>query len=332
MHEALKKLVHSKSLSLEEMQDVMDQIMSGNATGAQIGAFLAALYIKGETVDEITGAAMVMRSKVAKIPIKNSDVVDTCGTGGDGMKTFNISTASAIVAAGAGVRIAKHGNRSVSSSCGSADVLKALGVDIDLTPERVGECLDKIGIGFLFAPTFHGAMKHAIGPRKELGIRTIFNILGPLTNPAGAGRQVTGVFSSDLVEVIANVLKKLGSDHVMVVHGDGLDEITPCGVTMVAELKNGSVNTYKINPSDFGIPVSRIDDLIGGDAMVNAEIIRSILKGKKGPAHDAVLLNAGAAIYVSGNVKSLKDGIEKAGVSIDSGAAEKKLEQLVSFR
>ena len=330
--EALKKAVDRQSLTREEMQGVMEEIMTGNTTDAQIGAFLTALSMKGESVDEITGAAWVMRAKAAKIPLKNRDVVDTCGTGGDGAKTFNISTAAAFAAAGAGVRVAKHGNRSVSSACGSADVLKALGVNIELPPEKVGECIDSIGIGFLFAPVFHSAMKYAIGPRREMGIRTIFNILGPLTNPAGAARQVTGIFSPDLVVTIAEVLRHLGSLHVMVVHGDGLDEITPTGPTTVAELKDGKITSYKISPEDFGMARAKKEELAGGDAGVNAGILRRIFEGEKGAKRDAVILNAGAAIYVSGRTGSLKQGIEKAALSIDSGAAMEKLGQLAAFK
>jgi anthranilate phosphoribosyltransferase len=329
---ALKKAVGRQSLGREEMQGVMEQIMTGGATDAQIGAFLTALAMKGESVDEITGAASVMRAKAAKVPLKHSDVVDTCGTGGDGAKTFNISTAAAFAAAGAGVRVAKHGNRAVSSACGSADVLKALGVNIELPPEKVGECIDSIGIGFLFATVFHSAMKYAIGPRREMGLRTIFNILGPLTNPTGAKRQITGIFSPDLLFTIAAVLQHLGSTHVMVVHGNGMDEITPCGQTEVAELKNNKITTYKIAPREFGMAEADVKDLAGGDAEENAGILRRILKGEKGPRRDAVLLNAAAAIYVAGLAENLKQGIEKAAHSIDSGAAEDKLALLAAFK
>jgi anthranilate phosphoribosyltransferase len=323
--------MQKQDLSKAEMVQVMDQIMTGKATDAQIGAFLAALAFKGETMEEIAGAAQVMREKATRIPVKSPNVVDTCGTGGDGSHTFNISTTAAFVAAGAGVKVAKHGNRGVSSKCGSADVLKALGVNIEIGPEKVGSCVDEVGIGFLFAPLLHGAMKHAIGPRREMGVRTVFNILGPLTNPAGAKRQVIGIFSPHLLNTIAEVLRDLKSEHVMVVHGGGLDEISPAQKTRVAELKDGTIKTYEIDPEKYSISKADPKALAGGDPAANAEILKAVLKGEKGARRDAVLLNAGAAVHVSGRAKSLDEGVKLAAQSIDSGAALKVLEKLVAF-
>ncbi len=326
--EAISLLIEKIDLSESEMSDTMREIMEGKATDAQIGAFLTALRLKGETIAEITGAAKVMREKALSIKAP-AETVDTCGTGGDMAHTFNISTTAAIVVAGAGIPVAKHGNRSVSSKCGSADVLQALGVNIELTPEKVEKSLIKVGFGFLFAPLLHGAMKYAMGPRREIGIRTVFNILGPLTNPAGAKYQILGVYSSDLTETMAKVLGNLGCIHAFVVHGeDGLDEITITGKTKVSELKGGKVENYFIEPEDFGIKTGSIEDLLGGEAKENAEITINILKGEKGPKRDIVLLNASAAIVASGKVKDLKEGIAIAERSIDSGAALRKLEEI----
>ncbi len=331
IQEAIAKLVEKKNLTQEEAEQVMKEIMEGKATDAQIAAFLISLRMKGETIGEITACAKIMREKASKISPKADYLVDTCGTGGDKSGTFNISTAAAFVAAGAGVAVAKHGNKSVSSKCGSADVLAALGVNIQLEPKLVERCIEETGIGFMFAPLFHPAMKYVMNARKETGVRTVFNILGPMTNPAGAKSQVIGVFNPVLIRDIANVMKNLGSRHVLVVNGDGLDEITIAGKTKAAELKNGNVKTYDINPEDYGFDISPLNAILGGDAQENAKIITDILKGAKGPKRDVVLLNAGAAIYVSGKVSSLKQGIEAAKQSIDSGAAMKKLGALKEF-
>ncbi|MBI3755739.1 MAG: anthranilate phosphoribosyltransferase [Deltaproteobacteria bacterium] len=328
--EAISKIVKNQDLTEPEMIEVMNEIMTGAASPGQIGAFITALRIKGETVDEITGAARVMRDKATKIEIKDKKVVDTCGTGGDEAMTFNISTAAAFVAAGAGLTVAKHGNRSVSSKSGSADVLKALGVNIEAEVARVEECLKEIGIGFLFAPMLHGAMKYAAPVRREIGIRTIFNILGPLTNPAGARRQVIGVYDDSLTDVLGKVLANLGAEHAFVVRGeDGLDEITLTTETKVTELKNGILKTYHIKPEDFGFRRCRPEDLKGGDPEQNAEIILALLEGKKGSQQDVVLLNAAAAIVAGGIAKSLEEGISSARGSIDSGKAMEKLNRLV---
>lgn len=327
--EAISNLIEKIDLSEKEISDTIREIMEGKATDAQIGAFLTALRLKGETIAEITGAAKVMREKATSIKAPRG-TVDTCGTGGDMANTFNISTTAAFVVAGADIPVAKHGNRSVSSKSGSADVLKALGVNIEIPPESVEKCLSKVGFGFLFAPLFHGAMKYALGPRKEIGIRTIFNILGPLTNPAGTKYQVLGVFSSKLTDTMAKVLSNLGCLHAFVVHGeDGLDEITITGKTKVSELKDGKVESYFIDPTDFGMKLGSIEDLLGGEAEENAEITRNILKGESGPRRDIILLNAAAAIVTTGRVKDLKEGIEIARKSIDSGAAMRKLEELI---
>ncbi len=327
--EAISKLVEGGYLTQDEAADAMNEIMNGESTPAQIASFITALRMRGETVDEITGCAKVMREKVTKIKTNADLLVDTCGTGGDSAHTFNISTVSALVAAGAGLSIAKHGNRAVSSQSGSADVLKALGVNIEADIDKVSKCIDEIGIGFLFAPLLHPAMKYAIAPRREIGIRTIFNILGPLTNPAGAQVQVLGVYDHKLTELIANVLKNLGSQHVFVVHGsDGLDEITITGKTYVTELKDGKLQSYIIEPEDFGISRSDKTSLIGGSAEENAQIALDILGGEKGPKRDIVLLNASAAIVASGKASDIKEGIELAEESIDSGKALQKLSLL----
>ncbi len=331
--EAINKAINGENLSQEEATLTMNEIMSGEATPAQIASFLTALRIKGETIDEITGCAKIMRQKVTPIKTKADYLVDTCGTGGDGSHTFNISTIAALVAAGADVRIAKHGNRAASSKCGSADLLKELGVNIEASAEIVTKCVDEVGIGFLFAVMLHPAMKHAIGPRREIGIRTIFNVLGPLTNPAGAQAQILGVYDPDLTEPLAHVLKNLGSHHVFVVHGDGLDEITTTGTTNISELKDGEVRSYTIRPADFGFAETDRASLLGGTSKDNAKIALSILGGEKGAKRDIVLLNASAAIVVGGKASDFAEGISLAADSIDSGKAMEKLEMLkkVSF-
>ena len=336
IQQAIGKVIQKQDLTENEMVNAMDAIMSGEATPAQIGSFITALRMKGETVEEITGAVRVMREKATPIDagVADGDVLmDTCGTGGDGSGTFNVSTASSFVVSAAGLPVAKHGNRSISSNCGSADVLEAAGVSLDLSPEQVSKCIQKIGIGFLFAPALHGAMKHAIGPRRELGVRTIFNILGPLTNPAGANVQVLGVFDGALIEPLAQVLQKLGSKRALVVHGEGnLDELTVTGATSVAELRDGNVTCYSVTPEEVGLGRATLEDLKGGkDAAESAEQLRSILGGELGPKRDMVLLNSGAAIMAGGLCDSLKDGIAKAAEIIDSGLALKKLEQLAAL-
>ena len=332
IREAIEKLVNRVNLSEADTVEVMNQIMTGEATPLQVAAFLTALRMKGETVEEITGAARVMREKAHRVNVGGKTVLDTCGTGGDQKGTFNISTTSAFVVAGAGVDVAKHGNRSVSSQSGSADVLGALGVKVDAPKERVEQCIAKIGIGFLFAPLLHEAMKYAVGPRRDIGIRTIFNILGPLTNPAMASHQLIGIYSGDLVGAIANVLKNLGSARAMVVHGmEGLDEISLCGPTKVAELRDGQIKEYIVEPEQAGLKRCQLTELHGGSAAESAEIVRGVLAGDKGPARDVVLLNSGAALYVSGKAATLQDGIRLAAASIDSGNARQKLEQLVEL-
>lgn len=327
--EALGKIVERVDLTEAEAEGVMREIMEGAATPSQIASYITALRMKGESVSEITGSARVMREKSLHVRVDDPLVVDTCGTGGDRMQTFNISTTVAFVVAGAGVTVAKHGNRSVSSSCGSADVLKTLGIHIDLPPERVEGCINEIGIGFLFAPLFHGAMKHAMVPRQETGIRTIFNILGPLTNPARASIQVLGVFSPDLTDLLAQVLLNLGSIHCFIVHGmDGLDEITITGKSRVSEGKGGRVAAYHLEPKDFQLSEGSIKDLAGGNAEVNAGILLSILKGEKGPKRDVVLMNASPALVAAGKAKTLQEGLAIAEESIDSGAALSKLDRL----
>lgn len=326
IREAIQRVVDGHHLTEADTVDTMNEIMSGEATPAQIACFITALRLKGETIEEITGAARVMREKATRIQTKHPFVVDTCGTGGDGSHTFNISTTAAFVVAGAGIPVAKHGNRAASSQSGSADVLKALGVNIEIPPEQVGACIDDVGIGFLFAVALHGAMKHAIGPRREIGIRTIFNVLGPLTNPAGAQAQVIGVYAPELTEPLANVLNNLGSRHAFIVHGgDGLDEITTTTMTQVSELANGSVKTYTLDPTELGIATAQPADLVGGTPEENAEITSGILKGEQGPKQDIVLLNAAAAIVAGGKAGDLKEGLTLAIESIDSGKALGKL-------
>jgi len=312
----------------------MEEVTSGQATPAQIAALITALRLKGETVEEITAAARVMRAKAVPIEVARGPdapvLVDTCGTGGDQIHTFNISTATAFVVAGAGIRVAKHGNRSVSSSSGSADVCEALGINLDISPEEVARSVDEHGIGFLFAPALHGTMKHAIGPRREIGIRTIFNILGPLTNPAGAEVQVLGVFRKDLPGVMAEVLGKLGCRRALVVHGeDGMDEITTTGKSHVADWQDGRVRQYTVHPEDFGIPVGTIDEIRGGTADENARIILELFEGKKGGKRDIVLLNAGAALHAAGSADTIEKGIELARQAIDDGKAMEKLQAMV---
>jgi len=331
IREAIAMLLDGTDLSDEQATAVMNQIMSGDATDAQIGAFLIALRVKGETVEEITGCARVMREKATRIAAPFADVLDTCGTGGDASGTFNISTATAIVAAGAGCRVAKHGNRSVSSSSGSADVLKALGVNIEADTATVERCIAEAGIGFLFAPLLHGAMKYAIGPRREMGVRTIFNILGPLTNPAFASRQVLGVYDARLVEPLARVLGNLGSVRCLVVHGDdGLDELTTTAPSQVAELDGGEVTCWTLEPEDVGLPRASLDDLKVEGPDESAAAIRAILAGETGPKRDIVVLNAAAAIVAVGKGDDLMAGIAVAIEAIDSGAAAATLAKLVA--
>ena len=341
--EAIRKVVDGKDLTREEAFAVMDAIMSGQATDAQIASFLTALRMKGETVEELIGFARVMREKVSPVKTRHrvqaslsgtdrEMLVDTCGTGGDATGTFNVSTATAFVVAGVAIPVAKHGNRSVSSLCGSADVVEALGVRLDLPPERVGRCVDEVGIGFCYAPLLHKAMKYVMLARKEIRIRTVFNILGPLTNPAHALAQVIGVYDGRLTERMAQVLKELGTVRAFVVHGeDGLDEISNTCESRISELRNNEVRTYTVRPEDFGLTRARMTDLQGGSAADNAEIIRRILKGEQGPKRDIVILNAGAAVAAGGKAEDIAAGIATAKHSIDSGAALGKLNRLVEF-
>jgi anthranilate phosphoribosyltransferase len=331
--QALVRLIEQREIFFDEMLSLMRQIMSGEVTAAQIAGILVGLRVKKETVGEISAAAQVMREFATKVPVtKREHLVDTCGTGGDAAHTFNISTASALVAAAAGARVAKHGGRSVSSTCGSADVLESMGVNLGLTPEQVGHSIDMIGIGFMFAPNFHGAMKHAAPVRRELGVRTLFNVLGPLTNPAGAENQVLGVFHPDLVGIQARVLQRLGSRHVLVVHGmDGLDEITISGATMVAELKDGQVSEYTVAPEAFGLKSASLEEIRVANADEAKAMLLAVLDNQPGPARDIVCLNAGAAIYVAGLSASLSEGVRRAGEAVAGGAARNKLEQLIQF-
>ena len=329
IRETIQKVVDGQNLTERETVDTMNEIMSGEATSAQVASFITALRIKGETIEEITGAARVMREKSTKVRPQPPFVVDTSGTGGDGAHTFNISTTAAFVVAGTGIPVAKHGNRAISSRSGAADVLKALGVNIEIGPEQIGACIDDVGIGFLFTITLHSAMKYTIGPRQEVGIRTIFNALGPLTNPAGAQAQVLGVYASTLTEPLAHVLKNFGSQCAFVVHGgDGLDEITTTTTTQVSELSDGGVNTYTLNPTELGIPTAHPNDLRGGTPEENAKITLDILRGEKGPKRDIVLLNAAAAVVAGGKAKDITAGLAVAEESIDSGQALEKLERL----
>jgi anthranilate phosphoribosyltransferase len=334
--QALDRVVCGKDLSTEEMKDVTRQIMTGGATEAQIGGFLVAMRMKRESLDEIAGAAQVMRELANGVELDLPNLVDTCGTGGDGANLFNVSTASAFVVAAAGGKVAKHGNRSVSSSTGSADVLEAAGVNLALTPEQVGRCVHEIGVGFMFAPAHHSAMKHAIGPRKELGLRTMFNMLGPMTNPAGVKNQVIGVFAQELCRPMAEVLSRLGSERVLVVHADdGLDEISISGPSYVAELNNGKVTEYQITPEDFGIQRQSLDGLSVSSSEQSLALIYSALGNEKSAvaqkALDIIALNAGAAIYASGIASSLQQGVEMAQDALGSGLAKEKLSELASF-
>ncbi|KXS44820.1 MAG: anthranilate phosphoribosyltransferase [Candidatus Frackibacter sp. T328-2] len=332
MKEFINQLMEGKNLSIKQAAEAMNLIMSGKATKAQIAGFITALRMKGETVEEITGCAQVMRDKATEVKPKEPIVVDTCGTGGDGVGTFNISTTTALVIAGAGVPVAKHGNRSVSSRSGSADVLETLGVNLELSSQEVAKAVDEIGIGFLYAPKFHKAMKHAIGPRKELGIRTVFNILGPLTNPARAKRQVLGVYDPELTSVLARVLGNLGVEKAFVVHGaGGLDEISILGETKVSYLCDGKVEELTIHPNDFGLSVAELEAIKGGTVQDNAEITLEILKGESGPTRDIILLNSAAGLLVADQVDNLEEGVELAAKIIDSGKALEKLEELISY-
>ena len=329
---AIRAVIAGRDLDGAQMTDVMQDIMTGECTSAQVGGFLVGLRIKGETVEEIAAAASVMRRLATQVDVDKSRLVDTCGTGGDASGTFNISTASALVAAGTGVRVAKHGNRSVSGRSGSADVLEAAGVRLDIAPERVARCIDEAGVGFLYAPAHHGAMKHAIGPRREMAVRTIFNVLGPLTNPAGALRQVIGVFDRDLVEPLARVLGDLGSEHVMVVHSeDGLDELSLGAPTRVAELRDGAVRSFTLDAGELGFAAAGTESITVDSPAASLDVIHSVLAGEPGPAADITILNAAAAIYVSGIASSLADGVTLARASVDSGRAAHALGRLVAI-
>jgi anthranilate phosphoribosyltransferase len=328
----LRRIIQREDLSEEEMTEVMTEIMSGTVTDAQIGAFMGALATKGETFAELAGAARAMRRKAVRIQTGASTVIDTCGTGGDAAHTFNISTAAAFVVAGCGATVAKHGNRSVSSQCGSADVLEALGMRLDLEPEVVEEAVQGIGIGFLFAPVFHGAMRHAAKARKEVGVRSIFNMLGPLTNPAGANCQILGVYAPGLTEMFAKALRLLGTRSAFVVHGhDGLDEISVCAPTRVAELRDGLIHTYDLSPEQLLGRQARPEDLTGGDPATNAAIMRSVLGGEGGPKRDVVVVNAAAALVAAGVAKDISEGVGRAEKAIDEGEASAKLDALIQF-
>ena len=331
INQAIKAVIEKKHLNESDMLDVMNSIMTGQTTDAQIGAFLVGLSMKGETIEEITASAKVMRSLATPVEIKsNKYLVDTCGTGGDGLGLFNISTASAFVVAAAGGKVAKHGNRSISSKSGSADVLESAGVNLNLSPSLISECITQIGVGFMFAPAHHSAMKHAIGPRKELAVRTIFNVLGPLTNPAKAPNQVMGVYDKNLIEPIANVLKELGSRHVMVVHSDdGLDEFSIADKTYVAELKDGIVSTYSVHPEDFGLTLGDLKDIRADNADASLALITEAFSGRNGTAKNIISLNAGAAIYVSGLTTSLQSGIDRANQVLSDGSSQKKLDEYI---
>jgi anthranilate phosphoribosyltransferase len=342
--EAVKSLVERRDLTRIEAAAAMEAIMSGAATNAQIASFLTALRMKGETVEELIGFAQVMRQKAVRVRTRSADgaaaltgtdretLIDTCGTGGDASGTFNVSTATAFVVAGAGLKVAKHGNRSNSSLCGSADVVEALGVSLELTPQQVGRCIDELGIGFLYAPLLHTAMKHVMAARREIGIRTVFNLLGPLTNPASANAQLIGVAHAGLTEPLARVLAELGTHRAFVVHGaDGLDEISNTGESHLSEVREGVVTSYTVRPEDFGLPQARIGELRGGDRQQNAQIIRDILAGETGPKRDIVLMNAAAALLAGGQAGNWKEGVTLAARSIDSGAARDRLERLVAY-
>lgn len=344
--ECIAKVVRGKDLSEKETEMAMDEILSGKATSAQISSFLTALRMKGETVDEITGAARAVRARAIKMQLTNhmvnidrdeinvedETILDTCGTGGDGTNTFNVSTATALVVAAGGIKVAKHGQQTESHHCGSANVLEALGLELDISRTDAERCIHEVGIGFLYAPLFYGAMKYPAGPRREIGIRTIFNLLGPLTNPAGATAQILGVYDSDLTEKMARVLKRLGTREAFVVCGEGtFDEISICGPTRVSHLKDGEISTFDITPEEYGFEKAKPEEIRGGDAKENAQIIRDILEGQRGPKRDMVLLNAGAAFVAAGFDLNLEKGIERARHAIDSGRAKEKLQSLVSF-
>jgi anthranilate phosphoribosyltransferase len=344
--ETIAKMVTATDLTEEEAKMAMDEILTGEATDAQVGSFLTALRIKGETVDEIAGAARALRARTQKIHIGNhllnidrdeinideETIVDTCGTGGHGTNTFNISTATALVVAGGGVKVAKHGQRASVDRCGSAEVLQALGLKLEISKTSVEKCIREIGIGFLYAPLFYSGIKYPFGPRREIGIRTIFNLLGPLTNPAGTRTQIMGVYSPELTEKMAHVLKRLGTREAFVVCGEGtLDEISICGPTKISHLKDGEIRNFEMSPEDFGLETAKLEDIRGGDAEENAQIIREVLNGQKGPKRNIVLLNASAAFVASGVDQSFEGGIERAKDAIDSGRAKTKLEALVSF-
>src|SRR5918995_3855504 len=341
--EAVKTLVERRDLTRIEAAAAMEAIMSGAATNAQIASFLTALRMKGETVEELIGFAQVMRQKAVRVRTRSSEaasmtgtdremLIDTCGTGGDASGTFNVSTATAFVVAGAGLKVAKHGNRSASSMCGSADVVETLGVSLELTPAQVGRCVDEVGIGFLYAPLLHTAMKHVMPARREMGIRTVFNMLGPLTNPAAANAQVIGVYAAPLTEPLARVLAELGTVRAFVVHGaDSLDEISNTGESRVSEVREGMVKTFTVRPEDFGMSRASIEDLRGGDREQNAQIIRDILDGEPGPRRDIVLMNAAAALVAGGKGRDLKDGVTLAAHSIDTHAARARLDDLIGF-
>jgi len=331
IREAIRKVTDGTSLSLDEACQVMAEIMDGEATPAQIAALAVGLRMKGETVEEVAGFAQTMRMRATRITPRVPVLVDTCGTGGDGAQTFNISTTAAFVVAACGVAVAKHGNRAVSSACGSADLLEALGLPVDVEPARVQEAIEQVGIGFLFAPRFHPALRHAAGPRREIGIRTIFNVLGPLTNPAGARRQVIGVYDPRLVEPLAHVARALGAEHAFVVHGDGLDELTTTGPSLVAEVREDKIRMGRLEPEDVGLPRVPHGALRGGDAAHNARLTLRVLRGERGPYRDVVLLNASAALVAAGAAEDLREGIRRAASAIDSGEAAAKLEALRSF-
>ena len=328
---AIKAVISKQNLNESEMHDVMNSIMTGQTTDAQIGAFLVGLSMKGETIEEITASAKVMRALATSVELSSNDyLVDTCGTGGDGLGLFNISTASAFVVAAAGGKVAKHGNRSISSKSGSADVLEAAGINLNISPELISHCIEEIGLGFMFAPAHHSAMKHAIGPRKELAVRTIFNVLGPLTNPAKAPNQIMGVYNKSLVEPIANVLKGLNSRHVMVVHSeDGLDEFSIANTTYVAELKDNNISTYTVHPGDFGLEEGNLNSIKAENAEQSLALINEAFSGKKGVARDIIALNAGAAIYVSGLVSSFDEGVTQANQILSDGSAQDKLDAYI---
>lgn len=330
VQQGIQKVIAGRHLTRSEARDVMNDIMDGGATPAQIGGLLTALRMKGETIEEITGFADSMRAKASRVQTVQTNLLDTCGTGGDGADTFNISTTAAVVAAAGGIRVAKHGNRAMSSKSGSADVLEALGVNIQLDQEQASRCLEQVGICFMFAPLFHQSMKHAAGPRKELGFRTVFNLLGPLTNPAGADRQVLGIFDRGKTETIAHVMQALGLKRALVVASmDGLDEISISDATQVTELKDGEIRTYQVTPESLGLRRYAMADVVGGDATENARIVNNILGGTEGACRDVVLANAGACFYVTGMADTLQEGVRIAAETIDSGRALDKLKQLV---